>query len=143
MAPRRETIGHRHFLTRIQALGSTWPSALAAALLTFSVAACAFGASGQTSPPPGSQQWNSDSLTPGDQTTVCGPVAGVGEDPQTGTKFINLGVDYPAPNRFTIVLWEEPSDMGGLAGDQFCATGTVARYEGSLQITANTLSEVE
>lgn len=68
----------------------------------------------------------------GTNQRVCGPLAGTGTS--QNDVFLNLGLDYPDPARFQIVIW----DVGGLepiaVGSTLCTTGTVTAYEGVAQI---------
>lgn len=63
---------------------------------------------------------------------VCGPLAGGGNS--EGDVFLNLGRDYPARERFQIVVW----DVGGLEriedGVTLCTSGQITLYEGVAQI---------
>jgi hypothetical protein len=72
---------------------------------------------------------------------VCGPLAGTGNS--TDDVFLNLGLDYPDPGRFQMVLW----DVGGLeplaTGTILCATGLITRYEGVAQIETESVSSVQ
>ena len=63
---------------------------------------------------------------------VCGPLAGGGNSDDD--VFLNLGRDYPDPERFQIVVW----DVGGLesigGGVTLCTSGQITLYEGVAQI---------
>ena len=72
---------------------------------------------------------------------VCGPLAGDGQD--NDDVFLNLGLDYPDPERFQIVVW----DVGALEpipyGSKVCTTGLISTYNGVVQIEVETPSAVE
>lgn len=64
---------------------------------------------------------------------VCGPFAGWGNS--YDDVFFNLGVDYPNPARFQIVIW----DIGWIEpipnpGTTVCVTGDISVYEGVAQV---------
>lgn len=78
----------------------------------------------------------------GERTTVCGPV--VDTHWASGSKgkptFLNIGRDYPNPDRFTVVIWidcranfSEPPERYYL-GKTICVTGLIQEYEGVPQI---------
>lgn len=77
----------------------------------------------------------------GTHQRVCGPLSGTGNS--ADDVFLNIGRNYPDPNRFTIVLW----DVGGVetlpSGTTVCATGLITLYEGVAQIQLRSLSAVE
>lgn len=72
---------------------------------------------------------------------VCGPLAGMGTS--ADDVFLNVGRDYPDPERFTIVLW----DVGGVKPlpprTWLCASGPITLYEGVAQIQLRSVGAVE
>ena len=72
---------------------------------------------------------------------VCGPLAGGGNSEDD--VFLNLGSDYPNPERFQIVVW----DIGGLepidGGATLCTSGAITLYEGVAQIELTDPSLIE
>lgn len=81
-------------------------------------------------------EWDEAASHIGERARVCGPVAGVGHD--KNDSFINLGVNYPDPARFTIVAWDDPDAGDDLAvGSRICVDGEISSYEGLPQIEAN------
>ena len=72
---------------------------------------------------------------------VCGPLAGGGNSEDD--VFLNLGRDYPDPERFQIVVW----DVGGLesidGGVTLCTSGQITLYEGVAQIELSDPSLIE
>lgn len=69
------------------------------------------------------------------------PLAGTGTS--TDDVFLNLGRNYPDPERFTIVLW----DVGGIdappVGKTLCATGQITAYRGVAEIELRSADDVE
>lgn len=91
--------------------------------------------------PEGAVAWSDGGAYMGQSVQVCGPLAGVGTSDDD--VFLNLGLSYPDPGRFTIVVW----DIGGVEpvedGVVVCATGTVSSYEGVSQIQLWSLDGVQ
>lgn len=77
----------------------------------------------------------------GTHQRVCGPLAGTRSSHDD--VFLNIGVDYPDPARFTIVIW----DVGGIepvaGGSRLCTSGTISVYEGVAQIELRDPADVE
>lgn len=81
--------------------------------------------------------WDEAAEHVGEEATVCGPAISVITDVNDAgekTGFINIGADYPDPNRFTFVVYDE--DLGNFDPQQheYCGTGTIQLYEGVPQI---------
>ena len=76
-------------------------------------------------------EWSDAEDAVGESATVCGPVRSVLFD--RGNTFINVGEDFPDPERFTIVVWNE-SYRTFDAGDDACASGSVIDFRGARQI---------
>ena len=95
----------------------------------------------EESQPWGGIAWSDAQRHVGTVQRVCGPLAGIGSS--TDDVFLNIGRDYPDPDRFTIVIW----DIGGVepvaAGTTVCTTGQVTLYEGVPQIQLRSTSDVE
>ena len=94
------------------------------------------------SPPSTGVAWHQAQDHIGEKTTVCGPV--VDTHWASGSKgkptFLNIGRDYPDPDRFTVVIWidcranfPEPPERYYL-GKTICVTGLIQEYEGVPQI---------
>jgi len=85
--------------------------------------------------------WNDAIDHVGTTQEVCGPLAGMGNS--TDDVFLNLGLDYPDPGRFQIVLW----DVGGVEplapGTTLCITGLITLYEGVAQIETEVVGSVQ
>lgn len=90
---------------------------------------------------PGIVRWDDAESWVGKSVVVCGPLRGVGET--DGATFLNLGVDYPDPDRFTIVIWEDGLDINVDQGGRLCSSGEVSRYEGVLQMEFDSQDEYE
>ncbi|WP_394551816.1 hypothetical protein ACDF64_13185 [Agromyces sp. MMS24-JH15] len=82
--------------------------------------------------PGGGIAWNEAVGHAGTEQRVCGPLVGDGYD--NDDVFLNLGLDYPDPGRFQIVVW----DVGGLEpiayGSTLCTSGVITMYNGVAQI---------
>lgn len=91
--------------------------------------------------PGGGIAWNEAVAYAGTLQRVCGPLAGGGND--YDDVFLNLGLDYPDPNRFQIVIW----DIGGLepidGGKTLCTKGLITLYNGVAQIELYDPSVIE
>lgn len=74
-----------------------------------------------------------DDAEVGDETRVCGSVAGVRYSKDDA--FINLGRDYPDPDRFVIVVWDQDYYVSDdYKRPRACAEGVVTDFEGVRQI---------
>jgi hypothetical protein len=108
---------------------------------------CAGGSSGEilddrnAGQPGGGIAWSDASLHVGSVQRVCGPLAGIGGS--ADDVFLNIGRDYPDPDRFTIVIW----DIGGVEpiepGTTTCTSGEIVLFEGVAQIHLRSPGEVE
>ena len=92
--------------------------------------------------PDGAISWQDARELVGSYQKVCGPFKGMGNS--TDDVFINLGRDYPDPDRFTIVLW----DVGGVTQNfsgaaLLCAEGPITSYEGVAQIELRDAADIE
>jgi hypothetical protein len=61
--------------------------------------------------------------------------------------FLNLGVDYPSPRRFTVVIWGRNRARFGAPerryrGRTICVRGFVSTYRGLPQIEATSPSQI-
>lgn len=92
-------------------------------------------------PSGGGIPWNEAVGHAGTSQRVCGPLAGDGVSDDD--VFLNLGLDYPDPGRFQIVLW----DIGGLEpipyGATLCTEGVITLYNGVAQIQLEDPSRIE
>lgn len=71
----------------------------------------------------------------GESAQACGPLASIAAS--AGAKFLNLGLDYPDPDHFTIVIWDTSPDWTWDEGQEVCGEGKVSRYEGAPQMQFN------
>jgi|ERR1017187_4601308 hypothetical protein len=73
----------------------------------------------------------------GEQTTVCGLVAGkhIASQSQGTPAFIDLDKPYPSQS-FTVLVWErDKRTVGNLpSGGQLCVTGRIVQYHGGAEI---------
>ena len=87
-------------------------------------------------PSVGSIAWDEAADYAGTTQRVCGPFAGTGNS--GNDVFLNLGRDYPDPERFQILIWDiysvEPIPIGATV----CATGRVAIYKGVTEMVLET-----
>ncbi|MCS4485122.1 hypothetical protein NXS08_06535 [Gleimia sp. 6138-11-ORH1] len=75
--------------------------------------------------------WSEADAYIGTSQTVCGPLRSM-RGTEYGT-FVNLGRDYPNPERFTLVYWDTWFDQ--LPSNAIvCATGEISLYEGVTQM---------
>lgn len=92
--------------------------------------------------PGGGIRWDEAAANAGTYQRVCGPFAGWGYS--DNDVFFNLGVDYPNPNRFTIVIWDigslEPIPLNGTT---VCVAGAITMYNGASQIQLYDPSVIE
>lgn len=92
--------------------------------------------------PGGGVAWNQASSYASTFQRVCGPFAGWGSS--NDDVFFNLGLDYPDPGRFQIVIW----DIGGVEpipsyGATLCTAGKITLYNGVAQIELYDPSAIE
>lgn len=81
--------------------------------------------------PEGGLGWDEAPDHAGTAQRVCGPIMS-GRETADGT-FVNIGEDYPSPNRFTFVLWDAYIDPIG-PGTIVCGSGTIRLYKGVAQM---------
>ena len=78
--------------------------------------------------PGGGIAWDEAANYAGTTQRVCGPFAGSGNS--DNDVFLNLGRDYPDPERFQILIWGIGSVEPIAIGATVCASGEVALYNG-------------
>ena len=82
--------------------------------------------------PGGGVAWSEAVSYAGSSQRVCGPLVDSGNSDDD--VFLDLGLPYPDPERFQIVIW----DIGGLEpiayGSTLCTSGVITLYEGVAQI---------
>ncbi len=93
-------------------------------------------------PCPGAIPWDQAIGYAGQEVTVIGPVVDAtwASDTRGKPTFINLGLAYPDPGRFTALLWidaryrfDAPPEEA-FAGKTVCVTGVVEIYRGGAEI---------
>lgn len=80
----------------------------------------------------------------GQRVTICGPVVNTSFRPEANGSptFLNIGRDYPDPERFQVVIWGENLHSFDYEADTFyqgrevCVTGEVEEYQGVAEMTA-------
>lgn len=91
--------------------------------------------------PGGGVSWSEATNYVGMTQRVCGPLRNTGSSGDD--VFLNLGREYPDPERFTIVLW----DIGAIEplspGTTLCASGEITIYEGVGQMQLRSAGAVE
>lgn len=91
--------------------------------------------------PEGGLGWNEAEAYAGSYQRVCGPLTSVRET-YDGV-FVNIGTDYPSPDRFTFIIWGDwyldPIDADAV----ICAAGTIYLYEGVAQAELAEPGELE
>lgn len=91
--------------------------------------------------PGGGISWDEASRHVGTTQRVCGPLAGTGQS--ADDVFLNLGVDYPDPNRFTVVLWDVGSVRPPPGVRSLCVSGVITDYRGVPQIELRSIQAVD
>ncbi|NCD20383.1 MAG: hypothetical protein EOL89_10470 [Actinobacteria bacterium] len=91
--------------------------------------------------PGGGIAWDQAKGYVGSTQRVCGPLVNMGNSHDD--VFLNIGLGYPDPERFTIVLW----DVGGVEpiapGTMLCTSGVITLYQDVAQIQQRSASSVE
>jgi hypothetical protein len=96
-------------------------------------------------------QWAEAGNYLSERHTVCGPVAGThfAEDSRGQPTFLNLGEDYPSPQRFVVLIWGE--DRGSFPsapesyyeGKVICASGVIQEYQGVFEMEVRLPEQIE
>jgi hypothetical protein len=84
--------------------------------------------------------WDQAKAHAGQTATVTGPVVGSHEFQDSGAAVLNIGKDYPDPDRFTIYLPAEkrkgaPDDL--YLGKTVTVTGEIKMFHGAAEIVAD------
>ena len=96
-------------------------------------------------------EWMDAGQYVGETRVVCGPVAGThfAESSRGQPTFLNIGVDYPSPERFVILIWgdERPSFPSApesyYEGKTICVSGEIQEYEGVFEIEVRSPEQIE
>lgn len=101
--------------------------------------------------PAGAISWNKAKDHIGDRATVCGPVAGTkyGATSRGKPTWLNIGKDYPSPERFVVIIWGE--NRGNFPqppesyydGKTICVTGLIQDYQGIPQIEVKAPDQIQ
>ena len=92
--------------------------------------------------PPNTIQWDEAAQHIGEEMTVCGPVIGAhyAQSSNGQPTFLNIGKDFPSPERFTAVIWgEDRSNFptqpeSTYMGQTVCVSGLIEAYAGTPEI---------
>lgn len=90
--------------------------------------------------PEGGLGWDAARDYAGTRQRVCGPLMSL-RNTDNGT-FLNLGVDYPSPDRFAFIVWGydvEPIEDGAT----ICGSGSIYLYDGVAQVKLSSPEEIE
>ena len=119
------------------------PSATAATRFTSSAVESSLACSGAVS-------WQKAGSLVGHVATVQGRVAGThyAAASNGSPTFLNVGVDYPNPGRFVVLIWIENRSAFGrpevrYRGRTICARGLISRYQGVPEIVARSPSQIK
>ena len=87
----------------------------------------------------------------GEIVTICGPVAGTYWASSSNGKptFINVGRDYPAPDRFVVLIWDDyrstfsqpPEEY--FLGKMICVTGLIREYDGCAEVVISDPEQIK
>jgi hypothetical protein len=89
-------------------------------------------------------RWDEAAARVGDHTKVCGPPQGIRRS--RDATLLDVGVEYPDPDRFTIVIAGPPADLADVTRDgvlEVCATGEVTQDDGVVQVRLQSASEIQ
>lgn len=125
-------------------------------ILGISIITCSQQSSTPSSSQPSSAtevviSWEEAKWHIGERVTVCGPVVGTtyAFSSKGQPTFINIGRNYPDPNRFTVVIWgtnrhkfSPPPDIY-YRGKTICVYGLITEYKGIAQIEATSPSQIK
>jgi len=97
----------------------------------------------------GAISWRAANSVVGRLATIRGRVAGTrfASSSNGSPTFLNIGVDYPDPHRFTVVIWIENRASFGrpevrYRGHTLCVRGLVESYRGVPEIEARSPSQI-
>jgi hypothetical protein len=98
----------------------------------------------------GALSWQRAGRVVGRVATIVGPVASTkyASWSNGSPTFLNMGVPYPNPRRFTVVIWIENRAAFGrpevrYRGRTICVRGTVRTYQGVPEIFARSPSQIQ
>jgi len=96
-------------------------------------------------------EWTEAGQYVGETRAVCGPVAGThfAEGSRGQPTFLNVGVDYPSPQRFVVLIWgdERPNFPSApesyYDGKTICARGEIKEYQGVFEVEVRSPEQIE
>jgi hypothetical protein len=98
----------------------------------------------------GAVSWQKAGSLIGRIATIQGRVAGTryAASSNGSPTFLNVGVDYPNPSRFTVLIWVENRVAFGrpevrYRGRTICVRGLVASYQGVPEIVARSAAQIK
>lgn len=102
-----------------------------------------------TPEPPGID-WRQAAQYAGQEVTICGPVVGAHYASSSNGRptFLNIGEDYPSPNRFTVLIWGHDRDNFSQKPEEIyanltiCVHGKVEIYEGVAEIEVESPGQI-
>ena len=122
-----------------------------AALAFASLISCRYLAKRHYPDPAHAISWDKASQYIGKDVTIWGPVVAITYDTHSriGTTFISLGLNYPDPHGFTVIIWEE--DIGKFHfnpdspydGKTLYVRGVVKDHNGSPQIVVTYPEQID
>ena len=88
-------------------------------------------------------QWSEARAHEGEKVTVVGPVVNYHPTRRGGHVLLNVGKDYPDPDRFTVFIRDEADAPAGYdMGKTIAVTGTVKLYRGVPEIEVTSPSQI-
>jgi hypothetical protein len=98
-----------------------------------------------------SLEWTEAGRYVGETRVVCGPVAGThfAEGSRGQPTFLNVGVDYPSPERFVVLIWGDDRHNFPYAPESYyesmtvCASGEIQEYQGVFEMEIHSPEQIE
>ena len=99
----------------------------------------------------GELSWKQASSYIDEYASVCGPVVDSYYAQSSNGKptFLNLGKQYPDPDRFTVLIWGHNRDLFDYPPEEFylnqmiCVRGVIEEYQGIAEIIVNGPAQIE
>ena len=98
----------------------------------------------------GAVSWQRAGSLVGSVATIQGTVAGTryATSSNGSPTFLNLGVDYPNPNRVTALIWIQNRAAFGrpevkYRGRTICVHGLISRYQGVPEVVLRSVSQIK
>ena len=97
----------------------------------------------------GAVRWDRAAALVGRVATIKRPVVGAyfASDSNGAPTFLNLGLDYPNPRRFTVLIWGRDrrkfrSPETTYRGKTICVRGLIQAYRGNTEVFASSPSQI-